>query len=146
MPDAATYIEKMKFLSTNRNYTLTVGSFTSNRDTQYNHSYVVDGYASSLSNKFIDEIALDGKYKKMKAVIAPTLEMTKVKQFSNYATIRIWADDVEVYNKTINSNGEPESFEIDLTGVMKLKISGEIKQFNSTGKISFGIGDIKFIE
>lgn len=111
---------------------------TTNRDVT-----MAAGYKVGLDSKdgFIRyEYALNGQYKRFAAELAPGEAWGSLNPSNNIGSLKIYCDDKLVYDsKAIPSTlDKPYKVDVDLTGVVKLKI-------DLTGK-SVGLGNSRFIK
>ncbi|MGE4283040.1 MAG: stalk domain-containing protein [Clostridia bacterium] len=140
-----TYMEDMKTFTANDYYFEKVNSFETNTGAKYLHGYKAYRNGSynniyNFSGKLEYEYLLEGKYKKFTGYIAPSTYWNSQSKYNDIGSFEIYADDKLVFKtgEIASDILEPIEFDLDLTGVVQLKIVAE-------DCVEVGILDAKFI-
>jgi len=133
------YLSDMRTLTSTKHDAEFVTSFKTNMGEQYYNAfwtYSYDGYIRS-------EYVVDGKYKKFQALLAPEEDWSSTRKEDNLGHLALYGDGKKIYESgPIPSDiTTPIKVDVDLTGVLKLKVILESEELDG-----FGLIDAKLIK
>lgn len=120
-----TYLDDMPTLTRDEDNRSLAGAdgFITNMNEVYSRSWLVGDYYNSERYRSY-EYVLDGNYSEFNALIAPWKDWATRAKTNNVGSLRIYADDVIVYDSGAVSSDitKPIAVEADLTGALKLRV------------------------
>ncbi|HEX9059672.1 MAG TPA: stalk domain-containing protein [Clostridia bacterium] len=144
-PDGkVTYLEELKTLSQSYYDWKNRQTAITNTGKQYMHSFV----SGSSWNQYLDlQYAINGKYKKFQAIIAPLDGWNSRGVSKNIGTVKIFADDKLVYDSGITPSNtiHEKQIDLDITGTGVLRIQQEAQSYSDGGGY-LGLCDVKLME